>query len=146
MKSLQEVWSNVGQETKDLKFNYYATLLEIGVHGRIRLIVSEEDIDKEFGNSFRRLFMPDEKNVKVRVTVKIRYKDSDIEDKQSKYLIFIDNVETNGDIFSVELRKANGQIPGKNIYFKKKYEDIYVKNFNAGDIKSWSDILKLFEI
>lgn len=147
MKSLQEIWSNVGQETEVLKTNYFITLLTFGVHGKIKLVVSEKDTNKEFGNSFRRLFMPDEKNVKVRVTVKVAYKDEDFKDNRvsSKYILFIDNIDSNGDIFSAELIRADGKLTGKDIESDEEYEKMYVKKFNSGDIKSWNDILNLFE-
>lgn len=147
MKSLQEIWSNVGQETEVLKTNYFITLLTFGVHGKIKLVVSEKDTNKEFGNSFRRLFMPDEKNVKVRVTVKVAYKDEDFKDSKisPKYTLFIDNIESNGDIFSAELIRADGKLTGKDIESDEEYEKMYVKKFNSGDIKSWNDILNLFE-
>jgi len=148
MKSLQEIWSNVGQETEELKSNYYITLLTFGVHGKIRLIVSENDINKEFGDDLRRLFMPDNKTVKIRVTVKIVYKNEDFKDNRvsSKYTLFIDNVDSNGDIFSAELRRADGKLTGKDIDSDEEYEKMYVKKFNSGDIKSWNDILNLFDI
>lgn len=147
MKSLQEIWSNVGQETEVLKTNYFITLLTFGVHGKIKLVVSEKDTNKEFGNSFRRLFMPDEKNVKVRVTVKVAYKDEDFKDSKisPKYTLFIDNIDSNGDIFSAELIRADGKLTGKDIESDEEYEKMYVKKFNSGDIKSWNDILNLFE-
>lgn len=148
MKSLQEIWSNVGQETEELKSNYYITLLTFGVHGKIRLIVSENDINKEFGDDLRRLFMPDNKTVKIRVTVKIAYKNEDFKDNRvsSKYILFIDNVDSNGDVFSAELRRADGKLTGKDIDSDEEYEKVYVKKFNSGDIKSWNDILNLFDI
>lgn len=147
MKSLQEIWSNVGQETEVLKTNYFITLLTFGVHGKIKLVVSEKDTNKEFGNSFRRLFMPDEKNVKVRVTVKIAYKDEDFKDSKisPKYTLFINNIDSNGDIFSAELIRVDGKLAGKDIESDEEYEKMYVKKFNSGDIKSWNDILNLFE-
>lgn len=147
MKSLQEIWSNVGQETEVLKTNYFITLLTFGVHGKIKLVVSEKDTNKEFGNSFRRLFMPDEKNVKVRVTVKVAYKDEDFKDSKisPKYTLFINNIDSNGDIFSAELIRADGKLAGKDVESDEEYEKMYVKKFNSGDIKSWNDILNLFE-
>lgn len=147
MKSLQEIWSNVGQETEVLKTNYFITLLTFGVHGKIKLVVSEKDTNKEFGNSFRRLFMPDNKTVKVRVTVKVAYKDEDFKDSKisSKYVLFIDNIDSNGDIFSAELIRADGKLTGKEIETDKEYEEKYTRKFNSGDIKSWNDILNLFE-
>lgn len=147
MKSLQEIWSNVGQETEVLKTNYFITLLTFGVHGKIKLVVSEKDTNKEFGNSFRRLFMPDEKNIKIRATIKIAYKDEDFKDSKisPKYTLFIDNIDSNGDIFSAELIRADGKLAGKDIESDEEYEKMYVKKFNSGDIKSWNDILNLFE-
>ena len=92
--------------------------------------------------------MPDNKTVKIRVTVKIAYKNEDFKDNRvsSKYILFIDNVDSNGDIFSAELRRADGKLTGKDIDSDEEYEKMYVKKFNSGDIKSWNDILNLFDI
>lgn len=150
MKSLQEIWSNVGQETEELKTNYYATLLTIGIHGRTRISVSENDIDKKFGNNFRRLFMPDNKNVKIRLTVKIKYENlkDDNDTKSSRYLIYIHNMDKNlnKNIFKAELRKYEGQPVGRDIESDEEYEEKFCKIIDSDKIESWKDIISIFDI
>ena len=45
MKNLKELWSAVLEGQEEQKNNYYATLVQIGVHGRSKFYVSEDDIE-----------------------------------------------------------------------------------------------------
>ena len=58
MKNLKELWSAVLEGQEEQKNNYYATLVQIGVHGRSKFYVSEDDIENQFGENLRELFMP----------------------------------------------------------------------------------------
>lgn len=46
MKNLKELWSAVLEGQEEQKNNYYATLVQIGVHGRSKFYVSEDMISK----------------------------------------------------------------------------------------------------
>ena len=54
MKNLKELWSAVLEGQEEQKNNYYATLVQIGVHGRSKFYVSEDDIEKSIRREFKR--------------------------------------------------------------------------------------------
>ena len=87
MKNLKELWSAVLEGQEEQKNNYYATLVQIGVHGRSKFYVSEDDIENQFGENLRELFMPKDCNNRVRSIVVIERLSN--ENEEQKYTIFI---------------------------------------------------------
>jgi hypothetical protein len=145
MKNLKELWSAVLEGQEEQKNNYYATLVQIGVHGRSKFYVSEDDIENQFGENLRELFMPKDCNNRVRSIVVIERLSN--ENEEQKYTIFIleHSQDQENNEFIARLKNYKGEIVGTKLTMDE-YREEFTKSFDITTIKCWKDILDLFEI
>lgn len=148
MKNLKEIWSLIGQEQKEIENNYYVTLVQIGVHGRSRLVMSEEDVNKKFkSGSLMDLFMPERSDIRVRSAIKVM-KEELIEDTALKvsnsYGWFVIEHSQGDKMFTARLKRWEGNEVGLELT-DEEYDKKYTKEFDPEMIKSWKDIIDLFD-
>lgn len=140
MKDLYEIWQGVSQEGREIKENYYATLIRIGVHGKSTFIVSEEDIDKGFGEGFEKLFSLD-KNVPIGLVVRFVDKESEMTNKNPKHSIIINKKPENGENILVATLVRFDKIFTNDL---EDYEQECVCKFDPAKITCWRRLFGLF--
>lgn len=151
MKNLKELWSAVLEGQEEQKNNYYATLVQIGVHGRSKFYVSEDDIENQFGENLRELFMPKDCNNRIRSVIVIECLDEQTEIKpkpggEYKTLFILEHSQDQeNNEFIARLKNYKGEIVGTELTMDE-YREEFTKSFDITTIKCWKDILDLFEI
>lgn len=149
MKNLKELWSAVLEGQEEQKNNYYATLVQIGVHGRSKFYVSEDDIENQFGENLRELFMPKDCNNRVRSIIVIKSLDEQTEIKPKRVcrtLFKLKHSQDQGNNeFTAWLETYRGETVGTELTIDE-YREKFTKSFDITTIKCWKDILDLFEI
>lgn len=153
MKNLNEVWSLIGQEQKEIENNYYAILTNIGIHGRSKFVIFIDDIDKEFKSdkNIKNLFMSENKDIRVLSDIIIRTDKRETvitdEGKAFRYEIWhrFNILHNQGEeYFYCRMKKLSGVFIDPENLSREEYDKECLRKFNPETIKSWKDIIDLF--